>query len=99
MRDMVEFQSPEAEAQTPHHNETVRWRRFGFDHSGNSYGFETTCAGDRSRVVINGKAALELPCAVWLALLAAVDFQRFDGSSARNLGKLQAAPDVAACVP
>ncbi len=53
----------------------VLWRRFGFDHGGNTYGFETTSKGDRARVVINGKAALELPHAVWGALLDALALQ------------------------
>jgi hypothetical protein len=74
MRDMVEA-SPFEQNPEPV-SDGVRWRRFGFDHAGATYGFETTCSGDRSRVVINGKAALELPKAVWFALLDAAALQR-----------------------
>lgn len=59
-------------------SEHVAWRLQGFDHAGTCYGFETTRNGDRSRVVVNGKPALELPRAVWDALLDAVAMQRGD---------------------
>ncbi len=54
----------------------ILWRRFGFDHGGICYGFETSKRGDRSRVVVNGTTALELPRAVWTALLEAACLQR-----------------------
>ena len=56
--------------------ETISWRLHGFDHQGTCYGFETTRNGDRARVVVNGKPALELPRAVWRALLDVVSMQR-----------------------
>lgn len=57
---------------------SVSWRLHGFDHAGTCYGFETTGCGDRARVVVNGKPALELPRVVWDALLDAVALQRGD---------------------
>jgi hypothetical protein len=52
------------------------WRLHGFDHGHRRYGFEISRTGDLARVVIDGKAALELPRPVWEALLDAVELQR-----------------------
>ena len=57
-------------------SDRVAWRLHGFDHRGTCYGFETTSIGDRARVVVNGKPALELPRIVWDALLSVVALQR-----------------------
>ena len=58
--------------------EKVAWRLHWFDHGGACYGFETTRSGDRARVVVNGKPALELPRVIWDALLDVVALQRGD---------------------
>ena len=54
----------------------IAWRLHGFDHAGNRYGFETARSGDKARVVVNGRTALELPAIVWDAILGAVELQR-----------------------
>jgi hypothetical protein len=85
---------------SPGSEEAVLWRRFGFDHAGTCYGFETTRSGDRSRVVINGKAALDLPRAVWAALLDAVALQRgLSGPVAFGSGALDKPERVTSALP